>query len=195
MFWAIARKAGILLEQKLNVWLFQRFTHSLLRHIHMAAHVLCNTREIHTLIPRWAWDTTSRSTEQIMPQLKAKVFIYIFMGWVVCSLNPSPDRSFAIIYGFHVLSGTGRVFQAVAREHTTDHENRWQAQSSVYLFYRGKINTAKQRASEWSLPLLTHDPCSRCATASEVVSVWTEINECVECRLTSLDALQLQSHG
>lgn len=65
------------------------------------------------------------------------------MPGVVCSLFPSLDSSFAIIYGFHVLSGTGRLFQAIAvHEHTTAYENRWQTQSSAYLLYQEKINIA-----------------------------------------------------
>lgn len=67
----------------------------------------------------------------------------IFMSWVVCSPHPPLDSSFAIIYEFHVLSGTGRLFRAITlHELTTAHENRWQTQSSAYLFYREKINIA-----------------------------------------------------
>lgn len=49
---------------------------------------------------------------------------------------------FAIIYGFCVLSGTGRLFQAPVHELTTAYENRWRAQSSAYLFYQAEINAA-----------------------------------------------------
>lgn len=35
---------------------------------------------------------------------------------------------------------------------------------------------------------IMYDPCSFCSAASETVSVRTEINECGECKLTSLDA-------
>lgn len=50
--------------------------------------------------------------------------------------------AFAIIYGFCVLSGTGRLFQAAVHELTTAYENRWRAQSSAYLLYQAEINAA-----------------------------------------------------
>lgn len=48
--------------------------------------------------------------------------------------------AFTIIYGFCLLSGTGRLFQAPVHELTTAYENRWRAQSSAYLFYQAEIN-------------------------------------------------------
>lgn len=69
--------------------------------------------------------------------------------YAVSCLYPSLDGSFAIIYGFHVLSGTGRLFQAMAvHERTTAHENGWQTQSSAYFFYQEEINIANTGPGE-----------------------------------------------
>jgi len=63
------------------------------------------------------------------------------MQGLVCSMYPSFDSSFAIIYGLRVLSGTGGLFQAIAvHECSSVYENRWQ--SRAYLFYQEKINIA-----------------------------------------------------
>lgn len=66
------------------------------------------------------------------------VHFYAFLEMLVHLLT----AALAIIYGFCVLSGTGRLFQAPVHELTTAYENRWRAQSSAYLFYQAEINAA-----------------------------------------------------
>lgn len=69
------------------------------------------------------------------------VYFYAFIEMFVPCVHLL-TAAFAIIYGFCVLSGTGRLFQAPVHELTTAYENRWRAQSSAYLLYQAEINAA-----------------------------------------------------
>lgn len=115
------------------------------------------------------------------------VYFYAFIETRVPLVHLS-TAALAIICGFCVLSGTGRLFQPPVYELTTAYENRWRAQSSAYLFYQAEINAAN--TGQWVIAaFIMHVLCSLCSTASQTVSVRTQINECVECELTSLDIL------
>lgn len=84
------------------------------------------------------------STSRIRVAVKENDGIHVyFMQKLVCSTYPFLDSSCATIYGFHVLSGTARLFQAIsAHECSAVYENRWQ--SGAYLFYEEKINKANR---------------------------------------------------
>lgn len=93
-----------------------------------------------------------------------------FMQRVVCSTYPSLDSSYAIIYGLHVLTGTGELFQAMhVHECLTVFANRWQ--SGVYLFYLEKINIANTG------PINYGCFCNVCSMRPLSRRVWDNISE------------------
>lgn len=105
------------------------------------------------------------------PVLQQEAALYIFMHFFVmfvpCVYHLT--AAFAIIYGFCVLSGRGRLFQAPVHELTTAYENRWRAQSTAYLLYQAEINAAT--TGQWVMAaVVMHILCSLFHSVSDRIS-------------------------